>query len=97
MRQKSYLTARSSSRGARRRCVLVERDESIESPQEIPTFDVTRSRDGVCLSFTCPRCGWRNTHAAVGPKKGDGDGHRGSHCRCWPRGYELREVTESAR
>ena len=59
---------------------------------DIPTFDATRSADGLCLAFTFPSCGCRNSHGAVGAKMGDGDGHRVSHCECWSAGYRLREV-----
>lgn len=35
------------------------------------------------LSFKCPVCGRMNRH-------GRGEGHRASHCGCWPDGYILR-------
>jgi hypothetical protein len=57
-------------------------------------FKAKRSADGVSLIFTCPSCGEENSHGAGGPKFGAGDGHRVSHCPCWPRGYILREATE---
>jgi len=47
----------------------------------------------VCrLVFTCPQCGRSNSHGGTWGNIGDGDGHRVSHCDCWPKGYFLREV-----
>lgn len=34
------------------------------------------------VQFKCPKCGKINSH-------GHGNGHRVSHCPCWPEGYEL--------
>ena len=47
---------------------------------------------GCYLSFICPRCGQRNNHGGIYMKKGAGDGHRSSHCRCWPKGYYIVEI-----
>jgi hypothetical protein len=47
---------------------------------------------GCHLAFTCPTCGQKNYHGGVYQQKGAGDGHRSSHCRCWPDGYIIREV-----
>ncbi len=55
----------------------------------IPVFTVERT--GGTLWFVCPRCGARNVHGAVSDIPGAGDGHRASHCPCWPRGYYLVE------
>lgn len=52
--------------------------------EDIPVFEVTRDTHG-CAQFTCPRCGKTNHH-------GQGDGHRVSHCGCWPNGYRLQTV-----
>jgi predicted RNA-binding Zn-ribbon protein involved in translation (DUF1610 family) len=49
---------------------------------DIPTF-YTTIKNGQ-RSFECPKCGKKNLH-------GSGDGHRISHCPCWPRGYEIKD------
>ena len=74
---------------------------------DIPTFEVkasggpfvypelsngARSPDGCILTFKCPKCNQKNSHGGVYKKKGEGDGHRVSHCSCWPNGYYLREI-----
>ncbi|MBK1617600.1 hypothetical protein CKO42_03855 [Lamprobacter modestohalophilus] len=46
-----------------------------------PTFIVERGPDG-CASFVCPQCGKTSRH-------GVGNGHRASHCSCWPDGYNI--------
>jgi len=50
--------------------------------EDIPVFKVTRDAQGYA-QFTCPRCGKTNRH-------GRNDGHRISHCDCWPGGYVLQ-------
>ena len=49
---------------------------------DIPTF-YTTIKNGQ-RSFECPKCGKKNLH-------GSGDGHRISHCPCWPRGYQIKD------
>ena len=64
-----------------------------------PTFVVEpygrwkiRGEDAHGLAFVCPVCGKRNVHTGGRANKpGRADGHRWSHCRCWPDGYEIRE------
>jgi len=68
---------------------------------DVPTFEVHsegryqtfRGDWGTHLVFTCPCCGRENVHGGTYGKPGDGDGHRTSHCPCWPNGYVIREVT----
>ena len=76
------------------------------APNGIPIFKVKAKGDfryavagkdgkrlrGCHLVFKCPKCKNKNYHGGTYGKKGDGDGHRYSHCQCWPRGYYLREV-----
>ena len=54
--------------------------------------DGTRSPNGCYLVFRCPKCGQENNHGGVFNELGAGDGHRVSHCECWPRGYYIKEV-----
>jgi hypothetical protein len=61
---------------------------------EVPEFTVTAIR-GRTLGFRCPCCGVMNYHGG-GDHPGDGDGHRGAHCRCWPHGYSIVEVLPGA-
>lgn len=65
---------------------------NIEEVTECPTFEATRSDDGISLYFTCPCCRVVNSHGAVGPRHGEGNGHRGQHCPCWARGYVIVET-----
>lgn len=73
----------------------------------IPTFDVKaqdgpfrygQTKDGVhipdgChLVFTCPKCKKENLHGGEYKNKGAADGHRVSHCSCWPNGYYIKEI-----
>jgi hypothetical protein len=52
---------------------------------EIPTFVVDAKR-----RFQCPKCGKTNLH-------GQGDGHRASHCPCWPTGYYIVSSARNTR
>lgn len=56
---------------------------------EPPTIDARRL--GMQLIVDCPYCGRQHHHGAVGPKVGDGDGHRVSECRGHNSGYIIRE------
>lgn len=47
---------------------------------------------GTYLVFRCPKCKAKNYHGAWFKQPGKADGHRHSHCRCWPNGYFLRET-----
>ena len=71
----------------------------------IPIFAVTASGNfktfpkkgsendrGCHLSFVCPKCGKKNMHGGTYGEPGTCDGHRASHCECWPLGYYIREV-----
>ena len=75
--------------------------------KDLPTFEVMakggpykyprrsdgiRPPDGCSLVFTCPKCKKEQSHGGMYNQKGAGDGHRVSHCRCWPDGYYLKEV-----
>src|SRR5687768_9851078 len=42
-------------------------------------YDRATSTRIVCVEIRCPWCGCRHTHGA-GPRPGDGNGHRYSHC-----------------
>jgi len=86
MTRQIYPTRKSRSRCPHDRC------QDPDAAGDPPTFEARRSDDGVSLYFTCPCCGWGNSHGACGPKHGEGDGHRGSHCRCWGRGYFIVET-----
>lgn len=59
-----------------------------------PIIDVVRR--GCQLTFQCRYCRRLHYHGAVGPRFGEGDGHRVAHCLppspYTPTGYELREV-----
>ena len=50
--------------------------------EDIPIF-YTKLEDGQ-RSFKCPICRVTNLH-------GYPEGHRVSHCPCWPNGYELKD------
>lgn len=71
----------------------------------IPTFKVKRDlpftypdgTPGVYLIFTCPKCKAVNSHGGFRGKPGSADGHRSSHCRCWPSGYFLVEIKPQAK
>jgi predicted RNA-binding Zn-ribbon protein involved in translation (DUF1610 family) len=59
--------------------------------EDVPVFSCGRSsRNRAYIVFVCPKCGARNCHGG-GERLGDGDGHRVSHCGCWPNGYDLKE------
>ncbi len=58
-------------------------NEPIGYRDGIPIFEVMAS--GPHFVFTCPRCHGLNVHGAK-------DGHRASHCKCWPRGYFIQEA-----
>ena len=62
--------------------------------KEVPTFEVVSEDVGQrrSLVFVCPKCGKKNVHGGVHGVKGGGDGHRVSHCECWPNGYFLEEI-----
>jgi hypothetical protein len=60
---------------------------------DIPTFVVKRVRATNTIQFVCPKCGRKNSHGGCG-SPGAGDGHRVSHCQCWPNGYYLKEATD---
>lgn len=55
-----------------------------------PTFEVKRLSK-THIGLRCPCCAAILRHGG-GPFKGDGDGHRCSHCECWEHGYYLKEV-----
>lgn len=69
---------------------------------EIPTFHVKArggpfknagaDLDGCHLVFECPVCEAKNVHGGTLGRKGFNDGHRLSHCPCWPNGYYIKEV-----
>jgi hypothetical protein len=68
---------------------------------KIPTFEVKAegyyknredSNPGCHLMFRCPVCGKENVHGGYYNEKGVADGHRASHCQCWPNGYNIKEV-----
>jgi hypothetical protein len=72
---------------------------------EIPVFEVRpegmfyyprdkngNREQGCHLVFTCPTCGVENVHGGAYGNPGAGDGHRVSHCQCWPRGYYICEL-----
>ena len=73
-----------------------------EKTIDIPTFEVKAEgkfksrRDSKFYScylvFECPKCHEIIHHGGVYGKKGGGDGHRVSHCRCWEKGYYIKEV-----
>ena len=50
------------------------------SINEPPTLSAWRTSDGVCLAVWCVHCKRLHFHGAVGPKTGEGNGHRGAHC-----------------
>lgn len=63
----------------------------------IPVFLVkraakTRVDEVATVSFKCPKCRKKNIHGGCNNSKGGGDGHRVSHCPCWPNGYAIKEV-----
>ena len=73
---------------------------------DIPTFKVKAEGEflyapgtngkqikGCHLVFECPLCENINVHGGTFGVKGDGDGHRVSHCGCWPDGYYIKEVS----
>lgn len=72
---------------------------------DIPTLEVVargrfRTPSGALgchLVFRCPQCGKENCHGGAYGQLGAGDGHRVSHCACWPKGYYLREVPRPTR
>lgn len=60
-------------------------------------FEYAPGADGTCkqgchLTFTCPICKGVNNHRGIYDEIGKGDGHRCSHCDCWPKGYYIKEV-----
>lgn len=48
--------------------------------------------EGCQLVFWCPICRQKRHHGGYYGQKGKADGHRTSHCQCWPHGYYIREV-----
>lgn len=56
--------------------------------------DERGERSGIHLAFHCPKCGKTNLHGGRYREPGACDGHRLSHCDCWPRGYHLRETQQ---
>lgn len=66
----------------------------------VPVFKVVADGDfrypggkrGCHLVFQCPICRLVIHHGGVYGELGGGDGHRCSHCGCWPHGYFIREV-----
>lgn len=71
----------------------------------IPTFDVVAEgwfscgpgrKRGCHLVFRCPVCGQKISHGGWFKDLGAADGHRASHCNCWPKGYYIREVQGEA-
>ena len=54
--------------------------------------DGSKPTYGCHISFHCPMCGKMNAHGGDYRNKGGGDGHRNSHCSCWPSGYMLQEI-----
>lgn len=76
------------------------------APNGIPIFKVQSkgkffgpagpdgTRENSChLVFVCPKCKTKISHGGGKHDKiGDGDGHRVSHCPCWPNGYYIKEV-----
>jgi hypothetical protein len=72
--------------------------------EELPVFEVRAKgrflypasgkapNVGCYLVFKCPNCGRVNSHGGTFGKKGGGDGHRCSHCPCWPSGYYIKET-----
>lgn len=64
--------------------------------QDIPTFLAERIRGTNTMRFVCPKCSKANTHGTCGKSVGGGDGHRVSHCECWPNGYYVKERTVNA-
>ena len=67
---------------------------AVDGPFRYPKrSDGTRPKDGCQLLFKCPKCGRENNHGGVYKRKGEGDGHRVSHCNCWPNGYYIKEVS----
>lgn len=63
---------------------------------EIPTFLAARIRGTNQMQFVCPLCGKKNAHGCCGLVVGGGDGHRVSHCPCWPNGYYVKEQITAA-
>jgi hypothetical protein len=76
-----------------------------EAFPEVPTFAVRASGRfrygcgelGCYLSFRCPVCGQENHHSGMYGQPGEGDGHRGSHCPCWKKGYYIQEIQPAQR
>lgn len=77
----------------------------MNSTDDIPTFEVKAKGKffygpdseghrgkGCYLVFNCPKCKSHIAHGGVYGKKGEADGHRVSHCDCWPKGYYIKEV-----
>ncbi len=58
---------------------LLEINVKVNFP-EIPTFTCIE-REG-SLIFECPICKKENRHGSM-------EGHRVSHCGCWPKGYDI--------
>ena len=54
--------------------------------EQVPTF-LCYPISGGGLQFRCPTCRKVNHH-------GEGEGHRVSHCACWPNGHYLLEYGE---
>lgn len=72
-------------------------DEILYAEDGIPVFLVKRAAKArvdevATVSFKCPKCRKKNIHGGCNNSKGGGDGHRESHCRCWPQGYYIKEV-----
>ncbi len=57
----------------------------------VPSEDGTYN-EGCHLVFECPKCSAYISHGGTYGKVGAGDGHRCSHCDCWPKGYYLKEI-----
>ncbi|MEU0098234.1 hypothetical protein [Streptomyces sp. NPDC006267] len=57
---------------------------------------VEARRIGDQLAVDCPHCKDEHRHGAIGPKLGDGDGHRIAHCSSGTgRGYFLKEAARA--
>jgi len=54
-----------------------------------------RVEDGCHLTFTCPKCKTKISHGGWYGQPGMGDGRRVAHCKCWPRGYYVKEIEEA--
>lgn len=63
---------------------------------DLPTFVAVRVRGTNTMRFVCPKCRKKNTHGCCWSVVGGGDGHRVSHCPCWPNGYYVKEKATAA-